>query len=205
MQKSIDIAPQVVLNYWFEDSRESVEIATRMNSKWYGFSPELDDDIRSKFGHLFEQSKTELVQTWSTAPTGCIALVIVFDQFSRQIFRGTSRAFAFDEVALDISRRCIEEGWDTGISIPERLFLYNPFQHSESLEDQDFGVNIVEKLSETCPLVWLQYVRATLDFFKAHRNTICRFGRFPHRNKILARGSTKSELEFLKTAPRYGQ
>ena len=132
-------------------------------------------------------------------------LVVLLDQFSRHVFRKTAQAFAQDPMARAIAYRSVNQEFDMELSVPERLFLYHPFHHSESLEDQDFGIQLVNKLLSACADEWEEHISESLDFFKGHREVIARFGRFPHRNEALGRTSTTEELDFLESAPRHGQ
>ncbi|MCY3627522.1 MAG: DUF924 domain-containing protein [Gammaproteobacteria bacterium] len=199
------ISPQDILDYWFEGCDNDLEATQKLSNKWYMPSAEIDQEITERFSNVYEQAVNEDFKDWEESVLGCLALVIIFDQFSRNLFRKTVRAFESDQVALNLTNKCINNFWHEELPVPYQLFLFNPFQHSEDLTEQERGVQMVEKLCNNCASSWKSYVEGSLDFFRAHRDTVAKFGRFPHRNEVLRRTSTPEELEFLKTAPRYGQ
>ncbi|MDE0092905.1 MAG: DUF924 domain-containing protein [Gammaproteobacteria bacterium] len=197
--------PHDILDYWFEGCENDLEATQKLRDKWYMPSAEIDQEIKEGFSHVYDQAFNEELEDWKDSVQGCLALVIIFDQFSRNLFRKTARAFESDRLALELTHKCINNYWHKELTVPHQLFLFNPFQHSEDLTEQERGVKMVEKLYNSCASSWQSYVEASLDFFRAHRDTVAKFGRFPHRNEVLLRTSTPEELEFLKTAPRYGQ
>lgn len=197
--------PQYILDYWFQGCDNDLEATQKLSDKWYVPSAEIDQEITEQFSNVYDQAVNKKFQDWEESARGCLALVIIFDQFSRNLFRKTARAFKSDHLALELTYKCINNFWHEELPVPYQLFLFNPFQHSEDLADQERGVQMVEKLSNSCASSWQSYVEASLEFFCAHRDTVAKFGRFPHRNEVLLRTSTPEELEFLKTAPRYGQ
>ncbi|MXX94357.1 MAG: DUF924 domain-containing protein [Gammaproteobacteria bacterium] len=196
---------QDILDYWFQDCDNDLEATQKLSDKWYMPSAEIDQEITERFSNVYEHAVNEEFKDWEESAHGCLALVIIFDQFSRNLFRKTARAFESDHLALELTYKCINNHWHKELTVPHQLFLFNPFQHSEDLAEQERGVQMVEKLCSSCASSWKSYVDASLDFFRAHRDTVAKFGRFPHRNEVLLRTSTPEELEFLKTAPRYGQ
>ncbi|WP_338089144.1 DUF924 family protein [Nannocystis pusilla] len=125
---------------------------------------------------------------WGAAPRGALALVILLDQFPRNMFRGTPEAFASDAKAREVANAALDAGHEHALTQEERLFLYLPLEHSEELADQERCVELMRALDET-PM-WL-------DYAVRHRDVIARFGRFPHRNAVLGRESTAEECEFL--------
>jgi len=196
---------QDILDYWFQGCDNDLEATQKLSDKWYIPSVAIDQEIQERFSHVYDQAFNEKLDDWKDSVHGCLALVIIFDQFPRNLFRKTARAFESDHLALELTYKCINNFWHEELPVPYQLFLFNPFQHSENLVDQERGVQMVEKLYNSCASSWQSYVEASLDFFRAHRDTVAKFGRFPHRNEVLLRTSTPEELEFLKTAPRYGQ
>ena len=135
-----------------------------------------------------DQEVRDELDSMANDPQGCLALIILLDQFSRNMFRGSAQAFAADEKALAHARTAVERGLDQQLPPFQRTFVYLPFEHSESLADQDRSVALFEALGD----------ENTYDYAVRHRDIIVRFGRFPHRNVILGRESTPEELEFLK-------
>lgn len=200
-----NFSPTQVVQYWFDGAEHDVERIQARSKVWYSFSAELDAEIARKYGTLLQEIVNGQRQDWSQTSIGAIALVLVLDQFTRQIYRKTAAAFAYDAQALAITYSAISSGLDQEMSVPGRLFLYHPFQHSEKLKDQEFGVQIVRNLRTHCEQKWYDYVSESLRFFEEHCEIVRRFGRFPHRNDVLDRMSTPDELEFLRTGSSYGQ
>jgi uncharacterized protein (DUF924 family) len=167
-----------VLDFWFE------EVPAEL---WFAASNDLDERIRRRFLALHEL----IIQSDAgnlTHPRPLLAGIIVLDQFSRNMFRGTPRAFAADSLARRLAEQVIALGLDRGMTRAERYFVYLPFEHSEDREHQALAVRLIEQLEDES---WTRYARA-------HQVVIDRFGRFPHRNAILGRSSSPDELQFLK-------
>jgi uncharacterized protein (DUF924 family) len=167
-----------VLHFWFD------ELAP---ADWFAKNDEIDARIRDRFLTLHERLAAD-DGLGVSAPRTTLAAVIVLDQFSRNSFRGSPRAFAADPNARRLARTAIEQGFDRVMNKEERLFLYMPFEHSEDREDQALSVNLITQLADDD---WTRYAMA-------HKVIIDRFGRFPHRNAILQRHSTTDELALLK-------
>ncbi|MYD45589.1 MAG: DUF924 domain-containing protein [Gammaproteobacteria bacterium] len=200
-----DYTPEQVLDYWFDGAEQDLEQLHARSKIWYSISTERDEEIKTEFGALLQQIVTGQRQDWTETSSGVLALVLVLDQFTRQIFRKKPQAFVHDEQAIAIAYSGISHGLDQEMTVPGRLFFYHPFQHSEKLKDQEFGIHIVQNLRSVCDEQWHKYVDESLRYFEEHYEIVRRFGRFPHRNEILERRSTPEELEFLHTASRYGQ
>lgn len=164
-----------VLRFWFADP-----------DRWWVKDPAFDAEIRDRFGALHAAIERGEHEAWLDTPRGALAYVIVLDQFSRNIFRGTPGMFAADARALAATNAAIARGHDAALSPQERGFLYMPLMHSEALADQDRSVALFGALGT-----------GQLDYAERHRDIVRRFGRFPHRNAILGRASTPEELEFL--------
>lgn len=148
----------------------------------------LDREISDRFGKVHAAAKADQAAGWRDDPDTLLAAIILFDQFSRNMHRGSADAFATDPVARDLARIGIERGWDADMTPEERQFLYMPFMHSENLEDQTLCVRLFEALGE--PL--------SLDYARRHLDQIRRFGRFPQRNAALGRASTAEEEDLLR-------
>ena len=175
--------PAEVLNFWFKRDRKA----------WFEKTPVFDDEIRSRFLPLYEMALGGRLGSWRNEPKSCVALVILLDQFPRNMFRGTARAFETDPAAREAARAILDQGWDKALSADERMFVYLPLEHSESLHDQERCLALMKEIA---------VFRETADLPKwaeAHLTIIRRFGRFPHRNAALGRASTPEEIEFLKT------
>ncbi len=167
-----------VLDFWF------TEIGA---SRWFVKSADLDSDIRERFLPLYERIVSGDLQAFGTR-RAVLAAVIVVDQFPRNMFRDSARAFAGDPMARHLARGAVEQGLDAGLADEERLFLFLPFEHSEDREDQALSCELIGSIGNDD---WTKYA-------EAHKAIIDRFGRFPHRNAVLGRTSTRKELELLK-------
>jgi len=168
-----------ILHYWFEELQPAA---------WFRKDERVDAAIGERFGALYEQL-AQIRPNQLASPLECIAAVIVLDQFPRNMFRGSPRAFATDELALSVAQHAIAEGWDRQLTQQQRLFLYMPFQHSEARAVQARSIELFTQLG----------LAENLDYAQRHKNVIDRFGRFPHRNAVLGRESTTAELQFIAT------
>ncbi len=158
---------------------------------WYKMDPELDAEIRDRFGALWEKAREGRLERWASCPRGCLAFLIVTDQFPRNMFREDGRAFATDELARKVAARACHLGFDRRIPEPTRQFFYLPLMHSESQMDQDRCVRMfLLRMPETGA--------HNLLHARAHRAVIREFGRFPYRNKALGRETTRPERDFLE-------
>lgn len=175
---SDDWAAQIV-RFWFEELPADA---------WFRRDEQIDAAIRERFAALYERLKQVQPQDLTT-PQQCVAAVIALDQFPRNMFRGSPRAFATDPLALSIAERAIAAGFDAQLDPVRRTFLYMPFQHSESPAVQARSVQLFAQLGDA----------STLDYARQHKEIIDRFERFPHRNEVLGRASTPQELQFLTT------
>lgn len=176
------MTPQDVLDFWFSLDRKA----------WFAKDAELDERIRARFLDLYGRARDGGLAAWAEEPRSCLALVIVLDQFPRNMFRGDARAFGTDAAARKAACVLLDRGWDQGLAPVERMFAYLPFEHSEALADQEKCLALMQRLArfpETADLSrWAE----------AHLAIIRRFGRFPHRNAALGRASTPEEEAFLK-------
>lgn len=167
-----------VLTFWFE------ELERR---QWFVQDLAVDALINARFANLPDEVAAAQSDLLLRNARTALAAILVLDQFPRNLFRNTMRSFAYDRLALHLAGRAVELGFDKELSVDERLFLYLPFEHSESVEDQERSVELIAALNNS------EYTR----FAIAHRDIIARFGRFPHRNKILNRQTTDEEEKFL--------
>lgn len=170
---------QAVLNFWFEEIPEQ---------SWWSAYPEFDELIRQRFGPVLERAARAELSDWRTTPMGRLAEIIVLDQFSRNVYRNTPRAFSQDGMALVLSQEAIATGAPRELKAIEQCFLFMPFMHSES--------RLIHQQAEV--LFRKTGLKSNLEFELKHKAIIDRFGRYPHRNEILGRTSTAEELEFLK-------
>ena len=197
---------QRVLDFWFTGcARDAPNIDARMD-RWFGSDPELDARIARDFGPLFDQAASGRLDDWATTPRGRLALIIVLDQFSRNLFRGQAAAFAQDRKAL---RLCVDgtvDGVYRALSPEEQLFFFMPLQHAESLKIQEKSVSVYQALAGRVSETLRETFNTAAQFAELHRDIIAEFGRFPHRNKVLGRENTPAEDEYLSgEAPTFGQ
>ncbi|MCB9688746.1 MAG: DUF924 domain-containing protein [Alphaproteobacteria bacterium] len=158
--------------------------------RWYAGGDALDAEIRQRFGALLDDP--EALAGWE-GEDGRLAAIVVLDQFSRNAFRGTARAFATDGLALALARELVARGGERGFGVHQRGFAYLPFMHAEELAAQDQALALYERLAADHPSA-----AANLDYAKRHRDIVVRFGRFPGRNPALGRPDTAEELAWLE-------
>ena len=170
-----------ILKFWFDETDQNL---------WFQSSSDFDSEIENRFENDYKLAVQGLYDEWVSEPRGTLALIILLDQFPRNMYRGTPKAFASDDKALSLSQFAIKEDQDTGLSPHEKMFLYMPFQHSEDLEIQEKSIQLFKSLNKDMPQAY--------DYAIRHYDVINEFGRFPHRNTILGRQSTSAEKDYLK-------
>lgn len=179
-----------MLDFWFGPVG-SPEYG-RPREAWFKKSDAFDDAIRARFLDLRERAAEGRLQPWRAAPDSLLALIVVFDQFPRNLFRGTSRAFSTDPEALAAAQLAVSRGFDRLLLPVQRWFVYLPFEHAEDLRLQHRCVELFEGLRSDPDSA------GAIDYARRHFEIIARFGRFPHRNAVLGRASTLEEVEFLR-------
>jgi uncharacterized protein (DUF924 family) len=175
--------PDDVLDFWFAGDADA------FRKLWFETDTDFDAAC-SKFTDALRDAKAGALDRWTDTPRGTLALVILLDQFSRNLHRGSPEAFAADAKAREIARSAVAQGIDQGLAPMERMFVYLPFEHSEDIADQDESVRLFATLRDALGEESMRYT-------EAHRDVIRRFGRFPHRNAALGRVSTPDELAYL--------
>jgi uncharacterized protein (DUF924 family) len=198
-------SPDQVLNFWLCDGLTLGWPSQNMGQRWFNGGPALDEEIRQTFGPLVEQALAGRLAAWAAQPLGRLALVILLDQFPRNIFRGTEKAFAGDEQAQRLVSEALAQDMDEALPWIGRVFLYLPLTHAETLALQEEGVRRFGALVAAVPEAHRAGAQSSLDSAVEHRDIIARYGRFPHRNTVLGRTSSPLEFEFLKIGPRFGQ
>ena len=173
--------PIEVLDYW---------LGAVGPDDWYAGGDDLDGEIAALFGPIWQVANDGHLEHWVDGAAGTLAYLVVCDQFSRNIHRGSALAFVTDARARDAARRALDQGWDMNAPEPERQFFYMPFEHSEDLTDQDLAVSLMLERMPNHPDLTLHA--------RAHREIITRFGRFPYRNQALVRISTADEQAFIE-------
>jgi uncharacterized protein (DUF924 family) len=190
---------RAVREFWFGAERLSAEAIERRKDFWFGAGTgQHDEEIRSRFGELLEHAAAGRLASWADGPRRRLSLIILLDQFPRNMFRGTARAFDYDEQALALALTGMQSGADGALDFAERLFFYMPLEHAESLEAQDESVAAFRRLLAEVPPELHATFADSLRFAEGHRSIIERFGRFPHRNAVLGRTSTRQETEWLE-------
>lgn len=170
-----------ILRFWFDDID---------NSRWFVKDPDFDREIERRFGNLLEQATNNQLDEWSDTPRGCLALIVLLDQFSRNIYRGTALSFEADPKALQLTLRAIEDRFDEELSLEQRSVFLLPLRHAENLEIQKLGLVKTREINNQG--------YGTDKYALNHLAIIEKFGRFPHRNIILGRHNTPEEEEYLK-------
>lgn len=188
---------RAIYEFWFGTDTPADRIDVQRIQYWMYQSDDTDRDIREKFGHLIPEAAGRQWDIDALSREEAMGLLILFDQFPRNIFRTTGDAFAYDHLARPIARKLVDRGLEN-FTASERFFLGLPFGHHEDTASQDFGVLIAAQDAVAAPEHMQEATRRSLDFATKHRDLIRRFGRFPHRNAMLGRESTPEELAFLK-------
>ena len=196
--RSADGRIEEILRYWFGDLPDALAFPDK-GKIWFRGGEAVDQEIRKRFGQNVKRASRGGLDHWTDSPRGRLALIILLDQFSRNVYRDTPQAFAQDQKALQLALSGIEKGEDKELKPVEQSFFYMPLQHSEDLAIQKQSVKTYTELAECVPPAIEFPMRNVLDYAVRHLKIIERFGRFPHRNKILGRESTPEETEFLKT------
>jgi uncharacterized protein (DUF924 family) len=173
-----------ILDFWFGDG-------TAARDEWFRKDPAFDETIRDRFGSAVAAALGGAFAAWTAEPRGALALVVLLDQFTRNIYRGTARMFAGDARALQVTEAAVAAGFDDALGPYERSFLYLPFQHAETAAAQARSLHLFARLAAQTGL------QSTFEWAAKHADVIRRFGRYPHRNDILGRVSTAEEIAFL--------
>lgn len=181
-------AASAVLAFWFDPA---------IHAEWYAGNPEFDARIREQFAEQIGQAAAGKLIEWTATPSGWLALLIVLDQFSRNIYRHDSRAWAQDLRAQRLALSGIEEGFDRLLPPIQRVFAYMPLEHAEDMRLQQCSIALFDALCNDVPLDQRDDYTGFLDYARRHEAVIARFGRFPHRNAVLERTSTPEELAYL--------
>ena len=189
------MTPEDVLTFWFGPPGSP---ALANAKRWFERDAAFDAEIAARFGELVKRAGAGELEAWRDTPTGALALVIVLDQFSRNLHRDSALAFANDPAARDVAKDVRARSLDRALPPVLRAFLYLPYEHAEDLALQEESVALFAELRAEAPPELAEYLDETLDYARRHRDVIARFGRFPHRNRALGRASTPAEIEFLE-------
>jgi len=187
-----------ILDFWFGELNEHGCSSPEHRKRWWTKSDAFDEAIQSHFLDDYEAIVVGEREAWRSTARGALAYIIVLDQFSRNMFRGTPKMFAADELAREVCREGLDAGFDAELSFDERVFFYLPLEHSESTTDHELCMELFERLLESAPQPLEGDAKYYLDFALRHKAIIEHFGRYPHRNEILGRASSDEEAKFLE-------
>jgi uncharacterized protein (DUF924 family) len=179
-----------IIEFWFGPPGHPGYAEPR--DEWFEKSTDFDAEVRERFLGTWVAAGKHQLDHWLAVPDGALALVVVLDQFPRNMFRSSAKAYITDRQALAVAERIVDRGWDQEMKPGQRWFVYLPFEHSESMAVQERSIALFRGLAGD------KGSRAAIEFARRHYDIIARFGRFPHRNGVLGRDSTPEELEFLR-------
>jgi uncharacterized protein (DUF924 family) len=194
-----------VLSYWLHPRPRTAAEAEARKQFWFTGGEAIDREIRERFGGLVAQARSGALDAWSDSPRGALALIILIDQFSRNLHRGTPEAFSRDPAALALAQAGFDAGRFDQLDPIERLFAALPFRHAEDVESQKRAVALAVKDALAGEPHLQDFLVYSVDWARKHLDVIVRFGRFPHRNAALGRPSTPEEVEYLAYLRRVGE
>jgi uncharacterized protein (DUF924 family) len=194
-----------VLEYWLGPEPTTTEQVQQRMKLWFGGGAETDREIRERFTTLVQKAKAGELDAWAETPRGTLALVILLDQFTRNVYRGSPEAFVSDPKALALSREGHLQGRFASLGTFERMFATMPLRHAEDVEAQKLGVALAVRDTLEAPELLRAFMVRSVDSARDHLDVIVRFGRFPHRNAVLGRDSTPEEKEYLEYLKLAGQ
>lgn len=169
-----------VIDFWFSDD---------VKKRWFASTPAFDRELRERFHGLWEQARGGELDQWMESAEGCLALVIILDQFPLNMFRGEAESFSTEARSREVARVALERGFDQELSTEQKAFVYMPFMHSEDLADQERSLQLFDQPG----------LESNFRFARHHHEIVREFGRFPHRNEILGRESSAAEIEYLNS------
>lgn len=187
-----------VHEFWFGTHPDDALVAQMQTSLWWSKKTCIDHQIRDRFADLVELAGQGRLDGWNGSPVSTLALILLTDQFPRNIYRDTAQAFQYDAIALKTCLDGLDKGFDGLLRPIERVFFYLPLEHAESLDLQERSVALFTRLCRQVPAHWSPVFDGFLDYAIRHRDIIERFGRFPHRNPILGRAASAEEIQFMK-------
>jgi uncharacterized protein (DUF924 family) len=187
-----------ILDFWFGELNDLGCSSPEHRQRWWTKSNAFDDAIKAHFLSDYEAISAGERETWRNTGRGTLAYIIVLDQFSRNMFRGTPDMFGADELAREACCEGLDAGFDAELEFDERVFFYLPLEHSESMDDHHRCLEIFTGLLDSAPEPLKADAENYLDYAKAHKAIVERFGRYPHRNETLGRTTTPEEAKFLK-------
>ncbi len=197
---------EMILAFWFEEKELTAPQIDQRMDVWFSENPVFDHEIEKEFLTDVEAASAGKLNHWATDAHGRLALILLLDQFRRNIYRKTPDAFAMDKIALKLCVEGAMEKIDQGLTPIQRVFFYMPLQHAESRKVQAKSVALYNRLAEAVSPTYKETFLTVAQFAELHKDIIDQFGRFPHRNKMLNRENTAEESEYLaEDAPDFGQ
>lgn len=201
--------PLDVVDFWLTDGWARGWPSVDQSNRWFSGGAALDAEITTRFGPLVAHALAGGLQQWAhsaqASPHSRLALVLVLDQFTRNVHRGSAQAFSGDARAQALVQQTLASGADRSLPWVARVFTYMPLMHAENLALQDECVARFARLAQDVPPALTERLASNLDFARKHQQIIARFGRFPYRNAVLGRTNTADEADFLVNGPRFGQ
>ena len=195
-----------ILSFWFKEQALSAPQIDRRMDIWFGENPDFDDEIEAEFFDDIGRASKGKLNHWADDPRGRLALIILIDQFRRNIYRNTKKAFSKDKLALKLCVEGAMEKKDKGLTPIQKVFFYMPLQHAESRKVQAKSVDLYNRLAESVSPTYRETFLTVAQFAELHKDIIDQFGRFPHRNALLGRENTPEEDEYLASdSPDFGQ
>ena len=195
----MSVVPEDIIGFWLGASATSPDNALARKSFWYDGGKQVDQEIRVRFVAILERALSFELDDWVGSPAGALALTLLLDQFTSNLYRNTPKAYSGDEAAASYLRLAIETGVSLKLDVVSTIWLHHPLHHSESLKDQETGLDVLKTLRAECDEKWLGYVDRSIKGWEGHWKIIKEFGRFPHRNEILTRKSSTDEALFLSS------
>lgn len=197
---------EAILSFWFKEHELSAPQIDQRMEIWFSEDPVLDLEIQKEFADDIARASSGELDHWGDEPLGRLALIILIDQFRRNIYRGTAKAFSKDQLALKLCVQGAMEKKDQSLTAIQKVFFYMPLQHAESRKVQAKSVELFRRLAETVSPTLRETFMTVAQFAELHKDIIDQFGRFPHRNKLLNRENTAEEDEYLAgDSPTFGQ
>jgi uncharacterized protein (DUF924 family) len=194
----MDPKAREILDYWFGDLSLTPEYFKTRNRMWFMGGEKVDSHIRQHYGADVVRAVEGGYADWLDSPRGCLALILLLDQFSLNLYREQPRSYQQSELAIPITRRIITRGWEKELTEVERVFVYLPLEHSELLPDQEESVHHFEKLAAGAASPALrEAMEDYLEYARRHERVVRKYGRFPDRNEVFGRPNTPEEEAFL--------
>ncbi len=191
--------PESVIDFWFGDDLDSPDAVAERCRLWFEGDPSFDELVRERFEDLPSQALQGQLDSWRLGVRSNLALVLVLDQFPRNLYRDSAQCFAYDPLAYEVAVAAIEHGFDNELAPLEATFLYLPLEHAEDVDAQARCVSLFRSLLHRAPVALRPQFESFLSYAIRHREVIGRFGRFPHRNAVLGRPSTGEERAYLES------